>query len=126
MVSSDPGLRAQMSIAARSIERTTGRAVEAIEASDGLAGIGLAWKYRPDLIVADEITSHAGAFALTKELKGAEKPFGGKIVILLDRAQDSWLARWSGADAWFVKPVNPFELAETVTRLERAAEEEAV
>jgi len=115
-----------MSIAARTIERTTGRAVEAIEASDGLAGISLAWKYRPDLIVADEITSHAGAFALTKELKGAEQPFGGKIVILLDRPQDSWLARWSGADAWFVKPVNPFELAETVTRFERAAEEEVV
>jgi hypothetical protein len=35
-------------------------------------------------------------------------------VILLERSQDAWLAKWSGADAWFVKPVNPFELADTL------------
>ncbi len=39
------------------------------------------------------------------------------IVILLERKHDAWLARWSGADAWFVKPVDPFELADRLLEL---------
>ena len=39
------------------------------------------------------------------------------IVILLDRQHDAWLAKWSGADAWFVKPVDPFELADRLLDL---------
>ena len=45
------------------------------------------------------------------------EPNLGPIVILLERRQDEWLARWSGADAWFVKPVDPFELADRLVRL---------
>ena len=41
----------------------------------------------------------------------------GAIVILLDRKHDAWLARWSGANAWFVKPADPFELADRVLEL---------
>ena len=41
-------------------------------------------------------------------------PYDGVIVILLDRPHDAWLARWSGADAWFVKPADPFALADRV------------
>jgi hypothetical protein len=39
------------------------------------------------------------------------------IVILLERKHDAWLAKWSGADAWFVKPVDPFELADRLLDL---------
>jgi len=39
------------------------------------------------------------------------------IVILLERKQDAWLARWSGADAWFVEPVDPFALADRLVEL---------
>jgi hypothetical protein len=39
------------------------------------------------------------------------------IVILLERRQDAWLARWSGADAWFVKPADPFEVADRLWEL---------
>jgi DNA-binding response OmpR family regulator len=77
--------------------------------------MNLAWRHTPEVVIADEITSRAGAFALARDLKGAQPPHPARIVILLDRAQDQWLARWSGADAWFVKPVNPFELAETIS-----------
>jgi DNA-binding response OmpR family regulator len=38
--------------------------------------------------------------------------------------QDSWLARWSGADAWFVKPVDPFELADRLVELMLRTEKE--
>jgi DNA-binding response OmpR family regulator len=71
----------------------------------------------PDVVIADEIASRAGAFALAHELRGAPEPFAGLIVILLDRRHDSWLAKWSGADAWFVKPVDPFALTEKVREL---------
>ena len=41
-------------------------------------------------------------------------------------SQDAWLAEWSGADAWFVKPVNPFELAATISAAMSRTREEAV
>ena len=66
------------------------------------------------------------AFALARDLKGATEPFPGVIVILLERPQDAWLAEWSGADAWFVKPVNPFELVDTITASTSRIREEAV
>src|SRR5437667_432457 len=113
LVSADPAVRETMELAARSVTRTIGnQPLEFLEAKDGLVGMRMAWRHNPDVVVADEITSRAGAFALAKDLKGSEPPHPARIVILLDRAQDEWLAAWSEADAWFVKPVNPFQLAD--------------
>src|SRR5205823_5722211 len=107
--------REAMELSVRSVRRSLGQQpLEFLEAKDGLLGIRMAWRHRPDVVVADEIASRAGAFALARDLKGAEPPHPARIVVLLDRPQDQWLASWSGADAWFVKPVNPFELADTV------------
>jgi DNA-binding response OmpR family regulator len=126
LVSADPKVRELMELSVRSVRRATGdRQLEFLEANDGLQGIRMAWRHKPDVVVADEITSRAGAFALAKDLKGAAPPHPARIVILLDRPQDEWLARWSGADAWFVKPVNPFELADTLNGFV-APHEEAV
>jgi DNA-binding response OmpR family regulator len=117
LVSPDPKSRELMALAVRSIERRTGEGIRFLEASDGERGIRIARRERPDVIVADEIASRAGAFALAMGLRDAEAPFPGAIVILLERKHDSWLAKWSGADAWFVKPVDPFELADRVLAL---------
>jgi len=106
-----------MALAVGSVRRRLGRPVEFVEAADGERGIRTAWRERPDVVVADEIASRAGAFALAMDLRGAAVPFPGAIVILLERRQDGWLAKWSGADAWFVKPVDPFELADRVAEL---------
>jgi DNA-binding response OmpR family regulator len=125
LVSADPTTRETLALTARCAGRS-GSELEILEASDGLAGRELAWKHRPQVVVADEITSRMGAFALARDLKGADPAFPGRVVILLDRSQDQWLAAWSGADAWFVKPVNPFELAETLTGFLGAPEKEAV
>jgi DNA-binding NarL/FixJ family response regulator len=126
LVSADPAVRESMELVVRSAERALGEPFEFIDARNGKEGIALAWRHRPAVVVADEIASPAGAFALAKDLKDADPPFAGSVVILLDRSQDAWLARWSGADAWFVKPVNPFELAETVARFLGVSREEAV
>jgi DNA-binding response OmpR family regulator len=115
LVSPDPKVREMMALATRSVQRgMREEPFESLEAGDGVRGISMAWRHQPDVVVVDEIASRAGAFALARDLKGADPPFSGAVFILLDRSQDAWLARWSGADAWFVKPVNPFELADTV------------
>jgi DNA-binding response OmpR family regulator len=118
LVSPDPRSRELTALAVRSIERALGTELRFRAAKDGELGIRAARRDRPEVIVADEIASRAGAFALAKELReGAAEPYGGIIVILLERKHDAWLARWSGADAWFVKPVDPFALAERVLEL---------
>jgi DNA-binding response OmpR family regulator len=117
LVSPDPQSRDMMALAARSIERSIGTELRFRAAANGELGIKAALRDRPEIVVADEIASRAGAFALAKTLRDDSEPFTGAIVILLERKHDAWLARWSGADAWFVKPVDPFELADRLLEL---------
>jgi CheY-like chemotaxis protein len=112
VISPDPALRHQLRTTIRGLERRTGEPWTVSEAVDGREGLRVAWRELPDLVVADEIASGAGAFAVARDLKGAAEPFAGAIVLVLARAQDEWLARWSGADAWLTKPVDPFALAD--------------
>ena len=117
LVSPDPASRVLMALAVRSIERRVGSPLRFRAAKNGELGIRAALRDRPEIVVADEIASRAGAFALAKALRDDTAPFTGVIVILLERKHDAWLARWSGADAWFVRPVDPFELADRVLEL---------
>ena len=117
LVSPDPTSRELMALAVRSIERRVGSPLRFRAAKNGELGIRAALRDRPEIVVADEIASRAGAFALAKALRDDADPFTGVIVILLERKHDAWLARWSGADAWFVRPVDPFELADRVLEL---------
>jgi DNA-binding response OmpR family regulator len=117
LVSPDPRSRELMALAVRSVERSVGTPIRFRAAANGELGIRAARRDRPDVVVADEIASRAGAFALAKTLRDDADPYRGAIVILLERKHDAWLARWSGAYAWFVKPVDPFELADRVLEL---------
>lgn len=124
LVSPDPESRELMALAVAGIERRLGTPLEFLEATDGERGIAVAFRERPDAVVADEIASRAGAFALAKDLRGAPEPYPGAIVILLDRRQDAWLAAWAGADAWYVKPVDPFALADRLLELVSTGQKE--
>jgi DNA-binding response OmpR family regulator len=123
LVSPDPASRELMALAVRSIERRIGAELRFRAARNGELGLRAALRDRPDVVVADEIASRAGAFAMARGLRDDADPYTGTIVVLLERKHDAWLARWSGADAWFVKPVDPFEVAdrllELVTQKER-------
>jgi DNA-binding response OmpR family regulator len=117
LVSPDPGSRDLMRVAVGSVERRLGEPLSFLDAADGKEGATIGLREDPDAVVADEIASRAGAFSLAKDLRGATEPYLGPIVILLERRHDEWLARWSGADAWFVKPVDPFALADRLVEL---------
>jgi len=117
LVSPDAGSRDLMALAVRSIERRLGQELRFRAARNGELGIRAALRDRPEIVVADEIASRAGAFALARALRDDAVPYTGVIVILLERRQDAWLARWSGADAWYVKPVDPFEVADRLLEL---------
>jgi DNA-binding response OmpR family regulator len=117
LMSPDPRSREIMALAVRSIERRLGSELRFRAAANGELGIRAALRDRPEIVVADEIASRAGAFALTKALRDDNDPYRGVVVILLERRQDAWLARWSGADAWFVKPADPFEVADRLLEL---------
>jgi len=83
-----------------------------LDAANGLEALKVAAEGEPDVVIADETTQPFGAFGLARELKTMSRP--PRIVVLLERAQDTWLARWSGADLWFVRPIDPFDLAAAV------------
>jgi DNA-binding response OmpR family regulator len=117
LVSPDERSRQLMALAVRSIERRLDSALRFRAARNGELGIKAALRGRPDIIVADEIASRAGAFALARSLRDDAEAYTGIIVILLERKHDAWLAKWSGADAWFVKPIDPFELADRLLEL---------
>ncbi len=126
LVSDDPASREVMRIAVGSAERLLVEPFQFAEAANGVQGLRSAWRVAPDVVVAEETASRMGAFALSRDLRGAADPYAGGIIILLDRAQDAWLAKWSGADAWFTKPIDPFALADTVATLIRARAGERV
>lgn len=117
LISPDPKVRETLRVALGALEREGGASWTYLGAVDGLEGIRIAWRELPDVVVADEIASRAGAFAVVKDLKGAIEPFPGVVVVVLARREDEWLAKWSGADAWFLKPVDPFALVDTVISL---------
>ncbi|MEX2556884.1 MAG: hypothetical protein WEB06_14815 [Actinomycetota bacterium] len=105
VVSEDPRARDR-------VRSSIGSDVTYIDAANGLEALRLAGTEEPDVVIADETTEPYGAFGLARELKALPRP--PKVIVLLERAQDDWLAKWSGADHWLLRPIDPFELAETV------------
>lgn len=65
---------------------------------------------RPDLIIAEIRSGNAGGFSLGKEISQAELLKDVPIYMLLERAQDEWLARQGGAHKTRVQPVEASEL----------------
>jgi len=72
-----------------------------------------------DLVVADNDTHPSGGFFLAKELSWRRDEGRGTppVLLILARPQDRWLSDWSRADAYCVRPIDPFDLAEAVDAL---------
>jgi len=91
------------------------------ESVNGVEAVRRCQKDDYDLVVADETTEPFGAFGLARELKILPEP--PSVIVLLERTQDTWLAKWSGVDAWLNQPIDPFAVARTANELmqERAS-----
>ncbi|MHB8511095.1 MAG: response regulator [Actinomycetota bacterium] len=88
-----------------------------VEAGDGRTALRMVEDGEDDvdLVIVDETAEPFGAFGLSRELKQLIDP--PKVVVILERAQDKWLARWSGADRWLVRPIDSFLLADAASEL---------
>ena len=72
-----------------------------------------------DLAILDGEAVPAGGLGIAKQLKD-EIYRCPPLVVLTGRLQDAWLATWSRADAAVPHPIDPIQLAETVTGLLRS------
>jgi CheY-like chemotaxis protein len=123
LVADDPGFRDRLALALERLE-LSGEEVSFLEAANGNDALVLAEAHNPDLVVADVAVSPYGGFGLTRDLK-ANPELACPVILVLDRLQDEWLGRWSGADALVNRPVDPFALAEVASRLLQEEEGEA-
>ncbi len=115
LVADDPGFRDRLGLALERLE-LSGEEVSFLEAANGNDALALAERHHPDLVVADLAVSPYGGFGLTRDLK-ARPETACPVILVLERFQDEWLGRWSGADALVNRPVDPFALAEVASRL---------
>jgi CheY-like chemotaxis protein len=122
LVADDPGFRERLALALERLE-LSGEEVSFLEAANGNDALVIAEARQPDLVVADVSVTPYGGFGLTRDLK-ADPETACPVILVLDRFQDEWLGRWSGADALVYRPVDPFALAEVARRLLEEDDEE--
>lgn len=75
-------------------------------------------KLEPELTILDMQTGSMGGVAGCRDLRlesGAGRVPHTRVLLLLDRDADRWIAREAGADGWMIKPLNPFRLRRAVT-----------
>ncbi len=115
LVADDPGFRDRLGLALERLE-LTGEEVSFLEAANGNDALVLAESELPDLVVSDIAVTPYGGLGLTRDLK-ANPETACPVILILDRFQDEWLGRWSGADALVNRPIDPFALAQVASRL---------
>jgi DNA-binding response OmpR family regulator len=74
----------------------------------------------PDLVILDQQVGSMGAFAICYDLRleaGAGRAKRAKVLVLLDRRADVFLARRCEADGWLLKPLDPIRLRRAVKAL---------
>jgi DNA-binding response OmpR family regulator len=115
LVSGNDGARAWM-------RRALGPKWSFLEAAHGLEALDIAKVAAPDIVISDESAEPFGAFGLARELKIL--PVAPRVIVLLERSQDAWLAKWSGADRWLLQPIDPVELSKAAAAVLVATEQE--
>ena len=73
-------------------------------------------KRQVDLFILDGEAVPEGGMGIARQLKDEiyECP---PTVVITGRAQDAWLAGWSGADAVVTHPIDPFTIAKSVAQV---------
>lgn len=69
----------------------------------------------PDAVIVDMQISQMGGMAVIRHIREVhEGERAPRLVLLLDRAADTFLAKRAGADAWLVKPFDAHDLREAL------------
>lgn len=93
---------------------------EVLAAYDGKVALTLARERKPAAVVLASSLGAMGGLATSREIKTSvdlgEIP-ETKVVVLIEREADAWIAKWSRCDAWLVKPVDPMDVADLVNSL---------
>lgn len=73
-----------------------------------------AWGYLeqhvPSVVIVALRTGNSGGFALVRDMDQRNDLQDVPVMILLEREQDAWLARQSGATLFRTRPLNPGQL----------------
>ena len=112
LVSDNPRITAQVTSALIGDPETTLMEVRTPQRAVALLDEGSSF----DLVVGDNDTAPSGGYFLAREIKargqmGRDMP---PVVLLLARDQDRFLSNWSQADAYLVKPIDPFDFREVL------------
>jgi DNA-binding response OmpR family regulator len=93
---------------------------DVLAAFDGKVALALTREQSPAAVVLTSSLGQMGGLAVSREIKTSvdlgeiAEP---RVVVLLEREADVWLAGWSRCDAWLVKPVDPTDVADLVRQL---------
>lgn len=93
---------------------------EILLAPDGREAVEMALAQSPDVIVVASSLASMGGFAVSLELKtlaGRGDLPEPRIIIIVERSADSWLAKWSKCDRWLAEPIDFASLNELVGEL---------
>jgi CheY-like chemotaxis protein len=123
LVATEQDFRDRLRLALERLE-ATGEEIQFLEAVQGNDAMAIAEREFPDLVVVEVGANPYGGFGLARDLKAVPE-LACPVVVILERPQDEWLARWSGADALVSRPVDPFALAQVARQLLEEAEVEA-
>jgi DNA-binding response OmpR family regulator len=70
---------------------------------------------RPDVVIVDLQVRNMGGMAVVRDIRATVAPEKmPRLVILLDRTVDGFLAKRAGADAWVVKPFTDHALRQAL------------
>ena len=88
------------------------RSYETLRAADGLSGLKLAAKERPDLVVLDIMLPEMDGFTVFKRMRQDSRTHGTPVILLSAKADqaDKIAGLELGADDYVTKPFSPKEL----------------
>jgi DNA-binding response OmpR family regulator len=93
---------------------------EVLVVEDGENVVTLATARHVDVAVVGASLGAMGGFAVSRDLKmhgDVGAIVAPKVIIMIERQADSWLAAWSRCDAYVVKPVDIVQLENLVSEL---------
>ncbi len=100
------------------VEAAIGGGHRVVRVHTGNAVLAAVHEHDPDLVVLDLQIGNMGGMATCLDLR-LEQRAGRipdqRVVMLLDRQADEFLAQRAEADAWVVKPIDPLALRRLVT-----------